>query len=82
MIKTFVIPFMASVLMGVVTKISYELVKMVFHTNGFAVVASIGISVIVYFVLIVVMRSVTEKELRSFPKGTKLIRVLKKIHIL
>lgn len=81
-IKTFVMPFMASVLMGLVTYFSYVLVHKLVHSNLVAVVISILFSVIVYFLMLVFMRAIDEKELRSFPKGEAIIRMLKKLHMM
>lgn len=81
-IKTFVMPFMASVFMGLVTYFSYALVHRLVHSNVLGVLVSVLLSVIVYFLLLVFMRAINEKELRSFPKGEVIIRLLKKIHML
>ena len=82
MIKTFVMPFMASVLMGVVTFLSYTLVHKLLHSNAISVLLSIMVSAIFYFLLLVFMRAIDEKELRSIPRGKTIIRYLKKLHLL
>ena len=52
---------------------------MVFSFTGtFAVV----VAVIVYFVVLIKIGGVTEKDLVSMPKGTLLVRVAKKAHLL
>lgn len=81
-IKTFIMPFMASVIMGIVTYFSYAGVHMLIHSNLLATLFSIIVSVVVYFLLLVFMRAIDEKELRNLPKGETIIHVLKKIHML
>ena len=40
------------------------------------------VAVIVYAVVLIISGTVTENELMSVPKGTMLIRLLKKVHLL
>ena len=81
-IKTFILPGMAAIVMGVMTYLTYEGVHKLLHSNAVSVLASILVSVLVYFLLLVFMHAISEKELRSLPRGEVLVRVLKKIHII
>lgn len=81
-IKSFIMPFMASVVMGIVTFLSYLGVKKLLHSNLIATLVAVLLSVAVYFVLLIFMRAINEKELRSIPKGERIIALLKKIHLL
>ena len=40
------------------------------------------VAVIVYAAVLIISGTVTENELMSVPKGTMLIRLLKKVHLL
>lgn len=81
-IKSFVMPFMASVVMGIITFLSYLGVKKLLHSNLIATLLSVLLSVLVYFVLLIFMRAIDEKELRNIPKGERIIALLKKIRLL
>ena len=41
-----------------------------------AMVAAIGVAVIVYFVLVVALRAITYEDMKLIPKGEKLARIL------
>ena len=43
---------------------------------------SVGFAVIVYFVLVLKLKGITEAELRNFPKGNMLVRMAKKSKLL
>jgi stage V sporulation protein B len=80
--KTFVIPALASAVMGVVTffvyKGSYALIKM----NAVAAILAILVAVIVYAVVLLVFKGLDESDILKFPKGELLVRIAKKLHLL
>ncbi|MEG0565740.1 MAG: polysaccharide biosynthesis C-terminal domain-containing protein [Hungatella sp.] len=87
--KTFVIPTLASGVMGAVAYGSYQLCYQSLHgilgskrTNLLAVVIAIGLAVIVYAVLLIKLRCVEEAELRGMPGGTKLARLARKLRLM
>ena len=90
--KTFIKPAAASVIMGVCVYLSYLLIRhladgihntvIAAHSSDIATVAAIVIGIIVYVVAFLAIRGITEQELLSFPKGTAIIRVGKKLHLL
>ena len=41
-----------------------------------AMVAAIGVAVVVYFVLVVALRAITYEDMKLIPKGEKLARIL------
>ena len=81
LVKTFGIPALCAGIMGVILFIAYQLASMVMHIV-FATCLSIILGVIVYFVLLIAFRGVSEKELREVPMGSKIIKAAKIIHIL
>lgn len=82
LVKTFVIPFVCSLLMGAIAYgVYYGLYKLL-PVSRVALVAAIGIGAMVYFALILLLGGVNERELRSFPKGAMLVHIAKKVHLL
>ncbi len=80
--KTFAIPILSSVIMGVVTWASYKAIYYVTSNNIIGLAISIIASCIVYFVVMIKLKGVTEQDLRSFPKGGTLTRLAKKFKLL
>ncbi len=79
--QTFVIPAVASLIMGVVTLIVYELLHLILP--GWAsTLLSILIAVIVYAVLIVRLGGVTEQEILGMPRGRTLVTICRRLHLL
>ncbi|MCR5357445.1 MAG: polysaccharide biosynthesis protein [Lachnospiraceae bacterium] len=66
--KTFLIPLLASAIMGVVIFIAYILLGKAV-SDAVATLISILIGVCVYFVALLLLKGVNEAEIRSFPGG-------------
>lgn len=81
-VKTFVIPAFASAFMGAAAWAIYEGLYMVTKSMRISVIPAIMIAAVVYFVMLILMRGITEQELRSFPKGYLLVKVAKKCRLL
>lgn len=81
-VKTFLIPLMASVIMGVVAALSFNILYRLLPSNIVCLMISIMIAVAVYGILIILMKAVDEEELREMPFGRKIISLCKKIHLL
>ena len=81
-VRTFIIPFIASLVMGAAAYGIYYGLYMLLPVSRVVLLIAIGIGAIVYFALILLMGGVTEKELKSFPKGTMLVHFAKKLHLL
>ena len=80
--KTFVLPFLASAIMGGLSYGVYYLLNRFTQSNVIACVTAVFVAVIVYFILLLLFRCISEKELRSMPMGGKAVRVAKKLHLL
>lgn len=82
--RTFIIPIVASAIMGVVSKLLYNVLFTAMGETTIAMLVSLVIAVLVavviYFVAVLAMRGLRERELRAFPKGHVLVRVAKKLH--
>lgn len=80
--RTFFIPFLASVFMGAAAWAVYEGMYLLTDSMRISVIPAIPVAVVVYFVMLILMRGVTEQELRGFPKGHLLVKIAKKCHLI
>lgn len=80
--KTFLIPAAASLIMGAAAWLCYQGIYAVCKINAVATLAAIIIAVIVYIVALLLMKGLSEDEIRKFPKGYVLVRYAKKFHLL
>ena len=80
--KTFIIPAISSLIMGVISYIVYFILYKVCHIEIIAFILAAIIAVISYAVALLLLKGLTEDELRHFPKGTLIIKVAKKCHLL
>ena len=81
-VKTFVIPAIASLIMGVIAFFAYKGIYFVIKSNAIATVLSILIAMVVYAVTLLLCKGLTEEEILRFPKGALLVRIAKKLHLL
>lgn len=81
-VKTFLIPSIASLIMGVFTFLSYQVIDRLTHMNSISTLFAIMIAVITYFVSLIALKGITEEELYKIPKGTLIINLMKKFHLL
>ena len=82
LLKTFIMPFLSSVVMGAAAWIVYHGLYMLVHSNVISLMFAILVAVCVYFAVLLKSGGVGERELRSMPKGTLLIKVAKKAGLL
>ncbi len=80
--STFVIPFLASAFMGGAAWVVYESLLMMTGSIVVSVLPAILVAVIVYLVLLILFKGVTEAELRAMPKGYLLVKAAKKCRLL
>lgn len=79
--QTFVIPMIASVIMGAVSLLVHLLCVLFIGEMAAAVIAII-VAVIVYGIALVVLGGITEEEILSAPKGATLVAICRKLHLL
>lgn len=82
MVKTFLLPSIAAVFMGLVSYGVYRGVTLVIHSNVAGVAVSVAAAIAVYGVLLIRLRCVEEEELRSMPGGTKVLALSRKLHLM
>ncbi len=80
--RTFLVPAIASAGMGVVVFLVYRLVMYLIRINAAATIVSILAGIVTYFILLLMFRGVTEKELLRFPKGKLLVSVARRMHLM
>ncbi|MBO4902492.1 MAG: polysaccharide biosynthesis protein [Lachnospiraceae bacterium] len=80
-IRTFVIPLIAALIMGVVVFGMYHLMTK-FMSMRIALLVGIVVGALVYFVLLIKLKGVRENEIRSFPGGDFLARLAINMHLL
>ena len=82
--RTFLIPIVSSVVMGAVSRLLYNVLFTALGETTVAMLVSLVVAVIVavlvYFIALLAMRGLKERELRAFPKGHLLVNVAKKLH--
>jgi len=80
--KTFLIPLLASGVMGVMAFVFYQALYMLTKSNVLALAVSIILAIIIYAVLLLLLKGLSEKDILKFPKGYLLVRIAKRFHLL
>lgn len=80
--KCFCVPFLSSVIMGIVTFVVFRLFHVLTKSNVISLLPALVAAVCVYFVLVLKMRGLTREELYEFPFGRKMSIVADKLHLL
>ena len=74
-------PTISSIIMGIGCVIGYKVISLVFG-NTISTLLTIIVAVIIYLLVMIFIRGITEEDLLSIPKGRILVRVFKKIGLL
>ncbi len=80
--KSFVLPSLASLVMGVSAKGAYQLLVMATKSPRIALVPAVAFGVIVYFVVLLSLKALSEEEIKDLPKGHVLVKIAKKCKLL
>ena len=80
--KTFLIPAICSVIMGIITWLVYKGIYTLSEHMLVSMCVAIVIAVIVYAMLLLLFHELSEDELRRFPKGDLIVRIVKKLHLM
>lgn len=81
-VKTFLLPVLASVVMGAAAFGVYQGLYYLCKINIVALAAAVFVGVMVYFVLIIRWKVVSEAELTGMPKGRMMAGIARKLRIL
>ena len=82
MMNIFLKPGLCAVIMGGAVYLIYRFVFLLFLPNSIAVLLSIGCAVVIYGMVLIKTGTLTAEELLSIPKGSVLVKICKKIHLL
>ncbi len=80
--RTFVLPFVASVIMGGVAFGVYQGLYALTRSMRISLIPAVIVAVPVYFVVLILLGGMTEAELRTIPKGYLLVKVFKKLKLM
>lgn len=81
-LKTFFIPGISASVMGACVYFVYRFLVQTTKSNAVSVVAAILAGILVYGILLLLLKGMNERDLKSFPKGHLIIKVAKKLHLL
>ena len=82
MFETFVKPFICSGVMGAGCFGIYKLFNGLIKINAISTIIAIMVAVVIYALMLVITKTVTEDELLSMPKGAMIAKLMKKIHMI
>lgn len=80
-VKTFMIPVIASGIMGVAAFGSYRIFMAVISSNRIAVVCAVVVAVIVYAVAILLLKGISREEMIQMPMGLRMAKIVDKLHL-
>lgn len=79
---TFLLPAVSSALMGAAAWGAYKGLYALLKSNSISVLLAICAAVAVYAAALLLTGAISESDLKSFPKGTLLVKIAKKLHLL
>lgn len=82
LVKTFLIPLLSSAVMGVAVWGLYQLLIYICRINMIATIVSIILGAVIYFIIMLLLKGITEQELRRLPKGHLLVRAARSLHLM
>lgn len=82
MFETFVKPFICAGVMGAGCFGIYKLFNGLIKINAISTIVALMVAVVIYALMLVITKTVTEDELLSMPKGAMIAKLIKKIHMI
>lgn len=80
--KTFFIPFLSAAFMGAAAFAIYKGIYYLSSSMIISVIPAVALGAAIYFVLLIVMKGITEQELRGLPKGYLLVKAARKFRLM
>ena len=80
--STFLMPALCAVIMGIITFLVYHGLYSMIHINRLVTPIAIIVAAVSYFASLLLLHVIDEKTLLSMPKGTLLVKLAKKLHLL
>ncbi len=80
--KSFCIPFLASVFMGIAAFAVFKGLFALTHSNLVAMLPAIAVAILLYFVVVLKLKGINREELYEFPMGRRMSILADKLHLL
>lgn len=80
--KTFMIPTICAIIMGIITYMISSGLMYVFHLNLLATIISIIVAIIVYLILMIKLGAINKNEINKIPKVQYIYKIFLKLHII
>lgn len=80
--KSFITPLVAAAFMGGIAWAVYEGMYLLTSSNILSLIPAIALAAVIYFALEILLKGMTEEELRAIPKGHLLVKIAKKCRLL
>lgn len=80
--RTFVVPFIASVIMGVVAGVFYYGIYRIWSHNTVLIIIAIVVAVLIYFVSYLRLGGASKEEIYEFPMGLRIVKLASKLKII
>ncbi len=80
--KIFVLPLLASVIMGIVAYFVYMLLFAMIKSNVASLLISVAVAAFIYGILILKLGVLNKDDILAMPKGKKLAGILAKLHLI
>ncbi|MBP5282858.1 MAG: polysaccharide biosynthesis protein [Lachnospiraceae bacterium] len=80
--RTFILPSVSALIMGLVTRGLYQLILQYVRSPRVALIPSVIFAVIVYFVILLALKTLSEEEILELPKGRLILKIAKKLRLI
>lgn len=80
--KTYLIPGISALIMGVIAFVTYKGLYALVSSNMISCIVAIIVAAFSYFVLLIILKGITEDELYQLPKGEVLIKIARKLFLI
>lgn len=80
--NTFIVPFISSVAMAICASLTYKGVYHLSSINVISTLVAIMVALFVYFVMLIILKGISEDELAVLPKGKLIIKIARKIRLI
>lgn len=69
-------PLLCAAIMGAITSISYRILYGVFNSTSVTLILTIASAIAIYFMVLVITKTVTPKELATLPGGKRIVKLI------
>ena len=81
-VRTYLIPLLASLFMGALAWAVYQGLYLLTSSNVLSLFPAILLGAVLYFALMILLKGLTEEEIKGLPKGHLLLRAARKMKLL